>query len=132
MKKLYNASFTYLIIGLLSGIFAREYAKAQGIQGTTLLNLLHTHVLVLGFLFFLIAFALSKSFAFHEAKGFNMWFIFYNIGLILTVSSLAARGLLQINGTDLKGLSHMAGMSHSIIGVSLVWFMILLKKSYKG
>ena len=132
MKKLYNASFTYLIIGLLSGIFAREYAKAQGIQGTTLLNLLHTHVLVLGFLFFLIAFALSKSFSFHEAKGFNMWFIIYNIGLILTVSSLAARGLLQINGTDLKGLSHMAGMSHSIIGVSLVWFMILLKKSYKG
>ncbi|MDM5186399.1 DUF2871 domain-containing protein [Bacillus sp. DX4.1] len=132
MKKLYNASFTYLIIGLLSGIFAREYAKAQGIQGTTLLNLLHTHVLVLGFLFFLIALALSKSFALHEAKSFNMWFIVYNIGLILTVSSMAARGLLQINGTDFKGLSHIAGMSHSIIGVGLVWFMILLKKSYKG
>ncbi|MBD5797414.1 hypothetical protein BHU24_27180 [Bacillus pseudomycoides] len=132
MKKLYNAAFTYLIIGLLSGIFAREYAKVQGIQGTTLLNLLHTHVLVLGFLFFLIALALSKSFAFHEAKSFNMWFIVYNIGLVLTVASMAARGLLQINGIDFNGLSHMAGMSHSIIGVGLVWFMILLKKSYKG
>ncbi|WP_459499951.1 DUF2871 domain-containing protein [Bacillus sp. C1] len=132
MKKLYHASFTYLIIGLLSGIFAREYAKAQGIQGTTLLNLLHTHVLVLGFFFFLIALALSKSFAFHETKGFNTWFIVYNIGLISTISSMAARGFLQINGTDLKGLSHIAGMSHSIIGVGLVWFMILLKKSYKG
>ena len=132
MKKLYNASFTYLIIGLFSGVFAREYAKAQGIQGTTLLNLLHTHMLVLGFLFFLIAFALSKSFAFHEVKSFNAWFIVYNIGLISTVGSLAARGLLQINGTDFKGLSHIAGTSHTIIGIALVWFMILLKKSYKG
>ena len=132
MKKLYNAAYTYLIIGLLSGVFAREFAKAKGIQGTTLLNLLHTHVLVLGFLFFLIALALSKSFAFHEAKSFNMWFIVYNVGLVLTVSSLAARGLLQINGADFKGLSHIAGMSHTIIGIALVWFMILLKKSFKG
>ncbi|MEC2467177.1 DUF2871 family protein, partial [Bacillus cereus] len=28
MKKLYNAAFIYLIIGLLSGVFAREYSKA--------------------------------------------------------------------------------------------------------
>ena len=52
MKKLYNASFTYLIIGLLSGIFAREYGKYKGIVGSTLLNLLHTHTLVLGFFSF--------------------------------------------------------------------------------
>ena len=132
MKKLYYASFTYLIIGLLSGVFAREYAKAKGILGSTLLNLLHTHILVLGFLFFLIALALAKSFAFHKAKNFDMWFIVYNIGLILTVSSLAARGLLQLNGADFAGLSYIVGFSHSLIGFSFVWFMILLKKSDKG
>ncbi|MEH6890925.1 DUF2871 domain-containing protein [Bacillus sp. JJ864] len=132
MKKLYNAAFTYLIIGLLSGVFAREYSKAQGIQGTTSLYKLHTHVLVLGFIFFLLAFALSKSFAFHEAKSFNMWFIVYNLGLVLTVGSMATRGFLQLNGADFKGLSHIAGMSHTIIGIALVWFMILLKKSFKG
>lgn len=132
MKKLYNAAFTYLIIGLLSGVFAREYSKAQGIQGTTSLFKLHTHVLVLGFLFFLIALALSKLFAVHEAKSFNMWFIVYNLGLVLTVGSMATRGLLQLNGADFKGLSHIAGMSHTILGIALVWFMILLKKSFKG
>ncbi|MFI8707838.1 DUF2871 domain-containing protein [Bacillus sp. NPDC077411] len=132
MKKLYNAAFTYLIIGLLSGVFAREYSKAQGIQGTTSLYKLHTHVLVLGFIFFLLALALSKLFAVHEAKSFNMWFIVYNLGLVLTVGSMATRGLLQLNGTDFKGLSHIAGMSHTIIGIALVWFMILLKKSFKG
>ncbi|WP_020060994.1 DUF2871 domain-containing protein [Bacillus sp. 123MFChir2] len=132
MKKLYNAAFTYLIIGLLSGVFAREYSKAQGIQGTTSLYKLHTHVLVLGFIFFLLAFTLSKLFAVHEAKSFNMWFIVYNVGLVLTIGSMATRGLLQLNGADFKGLSHIAGMSHTIIGIALVWFMILLKKSFKG
>ncbi|MCX2824336.1 hypothetical protein COM13_10355 [Bacillus pseudomycoides] len=131
MKKLYYASFVYLVIGLLSGVFAREYAKSKGILGSTLLNLLHTHTLVLGFLFFLIALALAKSFAFHKVKGFNMWFIVHNIGLILTLSSLATRGLLQLNGADFKGLTYIIGFSHSLIGLTLIWFMMLLKKSYK-
>ena len=60
MKKLYNASFTYLIIGLLSGIFAREYGKYKGDCRITLLNLLHTHTLVLGFSSF-NCFRVSKS-----------------------------------------------------------------------
>ncbi|MEN1936633.1 DUF2871 family protein [Paenibacillus sp. 102] len=131
MKKLYYASFVYLIIGLLSGVFAREYAKSKGILGSTLLNLLHTHTLVLGFLFFLIALALAKAFSFHKVKGFNTWFIVHNIGLILTLSSLATRGLLQLNGADFKGLTYIIGISHSLIGLTLVWFMILLKKSFK-
>ncbi|MBO1582401.1 DUF2871 family protein [Bacillus sp. XF8] len=131
MKKLYYASFVYLVIGLFSGVFAREYAKSKGILGSTLLNLLHTHTLVLGFLFFLIALALAKSFSFHKVKGFNMWFIVHNIGLILTLSSLATRGLLQLNGADFKGLTYIIGLSHSLIGLTLVWFMVLLKKSFK-
>lgn len=131
MKKLYYASFVYLIIGLLAGVFAREYAKAKGILGSTLLNLLHTHTLVLGFLFFLIALALAKSFSFHKIKGFDMWFIVHNIGLILTLASMATRGFLQLNGTDFKGLTYIVAVSHSIIGLSLIWFMILLKKSFK-
>ncbi|CAM4219629.1 membrane protein [Bacillus manliponensis] len=131
MKKLYYASFTYLLIGLFSGVFAREYAKSKGILGSTLLNLLHTHALVLGFLFFLIALVVSKVFAVHEVKSFNLWFIFYNVGVVSTVGSMAARGLLQLNGADFKGLTYIIGASHSIIGFSLVWFMILLKKSGK-
>ncbi|MGE7869308.1 DUF2871 domain-containing protein [Bacillus paramycoides] len=132
MKKLFNAAFFYLVIGLLSGIFAREFSRAKDIEGSTMLNVIHTHVLVLGFVFFLIALALSKVFTIHEAKSFNKWFIVYNLGLILTVVAMLVRGLLQVNGTDFKGLSHMAGLSHVIISVGLVWFMMLLKKSYRG
>jgi hypothetical protein len=131
MKKLYNAAFIYLIIGLLSGVFAREYTKAQGIKGSTMLQLVHTHVLVLGFVFFLIALALFKVFNVSETKSFRAWFVVYNIGLIFTIATMVFRGLLQVNGTDFNGLSHMAGLGHVIISVGLVWFMILLKKSFK-
>ncbi|MEB9550356.1 DUF2871 family protein [Bacillus cereus] len=131
MKKLYNASFTYLIIGLLSGIFAREYGKYKGILGSTLLNLLHTHTLVLGFFFFLIALGLAKVFAFHEVKGFNKWFVLHNIALTLMLGSLAARGLLQLNGADFKGVTYIVGFSHSLMAVTLIWFMLLVKKSFK-
>ena len=76
-------TFIYLIIGLLSGVFAREYTKAQGIKGSTMLQLVHTHVLVLGFIFFLVAFALFKVLQIQETKSFYAWFIVYNVGLIL-------------------------------------------------
>ncbi|EEL82589.1 hypothetical protein bcere0028_17120 [Bacillus cereus AH1271] len=131
MKKLYNAAFIYLIIGLLSGVFAREYTKAQGIKGSTMLQLVHTHVLVLGFVFCLIALALCKVFHVQETKSFRAWFVVYNVGLIFTIATMLWRGLLQVNGTDFNGLSHMAGLGHVIISIGLVWFMILLKKSVK-
>ena len=131
MKKLYNAAFIYLIIGLLSGVFAREYTKAQGIKGSTMLQLVHTHVLVLGFVFFLIALGLFKVSHVQETKSFHAWFVVYNVGLIFTIATMLWRGLLQVNGTDFNGLSHMAGLGHVIISIGLVWFMILFKKSVK-
>ncbi|HFJ9329704.1 TPA: DUF2871 domain-containing protein [Bacillus paranthracis] len=131
MKRLYNAAFIYLIIGLFSGVFAREYTKAQGIKGSTMLQLVHTHVLVLGFVFCLIALALCKVFHVQETKSFRVWFVVYNVGLIFTIATMLWRGLLQVNGADFNGLSHMAGLGHVIISIGLVWFMILLKKSVK-
>ena len=95
-----------------------------------LLNLLHTHTLVLGFLL-LIALGLAKVFVFHEAKSFNKWFVVHNIALILMLGSLAARGLLQLNGADFKGLTYIIGFSHSLMAVTLIWFMLLIKKSFK-
>lgn len=132
MKKIFNAAFFYLVLGLLSGIFAREYTKVNEFKGFTMLTVVHTHVLVLGFLFFLIVLALSKQFNIHEARSFNTWFVIYNLGMILTVAAMVVRGVLQVNGTDFKGLSHIAGLSHVIISIGFIWFMMLLKKSFKA
>ncbi|MNN30116.1 hypothetical protein D3C81_1437550 [compost metagenome] len=128
MKKLYYTSFFYAVLGLLAGIFYREVTKHQEFTGQTVLVALHTHILVLGFLFFIIALILSKVFNVHEAKSFGVWYIVYNVGLLITIVTMGIRGMLQINGTDISFLPHIAGLGHTILGVGIIWLLILLGK----
>lgn len=127
MKKLYTASFFYLIIGLSAGVFFREYTKLNGFTAITALKSVHPHILTLGFLFFFILTLASKSIKFYENKNFNKWYIVYNIGLIWTGIAMLIRGILQVSGTEFKGLNHIAGTGHLVLGVALIWFMIILK-----
>lgn len=61
MKKLFNLSFFYLILGLALGIFFREFTKFNAFTGITTLSTAHTHTLVLGFIFFLILIVLEGA-----------------------------------------------------------------------
>ena len=129
MKRLFNLSFFYLILGLALGVFLREFTKLNDFSGATTLNVAHTHTLVLGFIFFLVIVILEKVFTISNIKYFNIWLITYNIGLLSLISTLVARGILEILNKDFAGLPHIAGTSHAILGLSLIWFMIILKKS---
>lgn len=129
MKRLFNLSFLYLILGLALGVFFREFTKLNDFSGATTLNVAHTHTLVLGFIFFLVIVILEKVFTISNIKYFNIWLITYNIGLLSLISTLVARGILEILNKDFAGLPHIAGTSHAILGLSLIWFMIILKKS---
>lgn len=129
MKRLFNLSFFYLILGLALGVFFREFTKLNDFSGTTTLNVAHTHTLVLGFIFFLVIVILEKVFTISNIKYFNIWLITYNIGLLSLISTLVARGVLEILNKDFAGLPHIAGTSHAILGLSLIWLMIILKKS---
>jgi archaellum biogenesis protein FlaJ (TadC family) len=131
MKKLYYSSLFYVIAGLLSGIFYREFTKFSEYTGETVLVAAHTHILVLGFLFFLIVLVLAKQFGVHQRKGFSSWFIVYHISFLAMISTLVARGIMQVNGTDFAGLPHMAGLSHALLGGSLIWFVVMVGKSIK-
>lgn len=129
MKRLFNLSFFYLILGLALGVFFREFTKLNDFSGATTLNVAHTHTLVLGFIFFLVIVILEKVFTISNIKYFNIWLITYNIGLLSLISTLVARGILEILNKDFAGLPHIAGTSHAILGLSLIWFMIILKES---
>lgn len=129
MKRLFNLSFFYLILGLALGVFFREFTKLNDFSGATTLNVAHTHTLVLGFIFFLVIVILEKVFTISNIKYFNIWLITYNIGLLSLISTLVARGVLEILNKDFAGLPHIAGTSHAILGLSLIWLMIILKKS---
>ena len=129
MKKLFNLSFFYLILGLALGVFFREFTKLNDFTGVTTLSAAHTHTLVLGFIFFLVIVVLENVFTISNIKNFNIWLITYNIGLLSLISTLVARGIFEVLNKDFAGLPHMAGTAHSILVLSLIWFMIILKKS---
>ena len=118
-----------MILGLALGVFFREFTKLNDFTGVTTLSAAHTHTLVLGFIFFLVIVVLENVFTISNIKNFNIWLITYNIGLLSLISTLVTRGILEVLSKDFAGLPHMAGTSHVILGLSLIWFMIILKKS---
>lgn len=127
MKKLLNLSILYLILGLCLGVFFREFTKFNNFSGKTFLSILHVHTLILGFIFFLIVLLLDKGFCLTSNKNFNKWLITYNIGLFYLIITFIIRGVLQVFGQNLDMLNHIAGLGHAILGVSLIWFLFILK-----
>lgn len=135
-RKLINTAFTYMIVGLLSGLFYREYTKFVGFDGTSTLSVLHTHTLVLGMFFFLIASLFELRLKISKHKSFNKFYITYNIGLILTAIMMLVRGLVTIQLESVsKGLdasiSGMAGIGHIIITFGLMYFFKILRDLVK-
>ena len=131
MKKYYNTAFIYLVLGLSLGIFYREFTKILGFEGQTVLKGLHTHVIALGFLFFMIVLLVEKSLNINKLKQSKAWFIFYNISFVAVIATMLVRGILQVKRLDMAGLSHMAGLAHALMGGALIWFMILVGKVIK-
>lgn len=137
MKKLINTAFTYMIIGLAAGVFYREYTKIAGFTGATKLSLIHTHTLVLGMFFFLIAALFQNQLKLHKHKSFNRFYIFYNLGLVSTIAMLLVRGLLDIHVTDIaKGMdaavSGFAGISHILLTIGMFYFFKMLRDLSKN
>ncbi|MDV4149470.1 DUF2871 domain-containing protein [Clostridium sp. AL.422] len=131
MKKYFNIATIYLVLGLAMGVFYREFTKINEFEGQTVLAGVHTHTLTLGFMFFILVLLLEKNFSISNGKGFKGWCILYNISLIYLLVTLTIRGVLQVLGNDFTGFSHIAGLGHVILSVSLVWFVVLVNKAIK-
>lgn len=132
MKKYFNLATFYLILGLIMGVFYREFTKFNGFEGKTVLSIIHTHLLTLGFIFFILVLLLEKNFKLSENKGFKSWCIFYNVSLVYTVGTFTARGVLQVLGNDFAGLNHIAGLGHALLGAALICFVVIVNKSIKN
>lgn len=130
MRKSFIASFVYLGLGLVAGVFYREFTKAYNFaEGSpTQLSVLHTHLLTLGFLFFLIVLMLDKQFNLSEDSRFKTFFWSYNAGLVITISIMTWHGMLTVQGvTEIsKAIPGIAGLGHILLGLGLVFFMLTL------
>ena len=131
MKKIFNAAFTYMIIGVLAGLFYREFTKANDFPSGefTQLGLVHTHLLTLGFIVLLIVLALDKVFGLSGTKLFSWFFWLYNVGVILTAGMMVWHGSLTVLGEESNAMiAGIAGLGHIALSVSLVLFFLVLRK----
>lgn len=135
MKQLYTAAASYAVLGLVSGVFYREFGRLNDYFGPTRLSTLHTHLLVLGMFFFLIALALNAAFHLDADKRFNAFFWTYNIGVLWTTTMMIFRGVNEViePGYVLPAaLAGISGLGHIILTVGIVlFFMVLGKQSSK-
>ena len=113
MKKLLNTAFIYALAAMAGGVFYREFTKFNGFSGRTALGLVHTHLFLLGTVFFLLAALFSKELDWAQERNFRLFYGLYNIGLCVTAVMLAVRGAAQVLALPLS-----RGMDAAISGVS--------------
>ncbi|MCW2915894.1 MAG: hypothetical protein JWN52_3962 [Actinomycetia bacterium] len=129
MRKILNTAHAYMILGLVSGLYYRELTKLKGFTGQTQLGLVHTHVLALGMLFFLIVLALEKLFRLTASRLFGWFFWIYNAGLAVTVAAMAVHGTLTVLGRSSNDtIALVAGLGHILLTAGLVLLFVTLGK----
>ncbi|RMI31255.1 DUF2871 domain-containing protein [Nocardia stercoris] len=131
MKLLLNTAHLYMIVGLIAGLYYRELTKARHFTGQSELGVVHTHVLALGMLFFLIVLAVEKQFALSAQRSLFTWFFWmYNTGLAVTVIVMTLHGTLTVLGKSSgEGIALVAGVGHILLTVGLVLFFITAGKA---
>ena len=137
MKKLINTSFIYLILALAAGVFYREFTKFNGFIGDTTLSVLHTHLLILGMFFFLVYALFTKAYPqLSDSPKTKKFYIGYNVSVFFFTVTLLVRGIVQVLNVELSpganaAISGIAGISHILLTISLVYFFTILKKVVK-
>lgn len=137
MKKMINTAFIYMIVGLVGGVFYREFTKFNGFVGKTSLGVVHTHFIVMGMVMFLLLACLVKAMpGLIENKRFKQFYTVYNIALPFMGAMFIVRGVVQVLAIELaKGpnaaISGIAGISHILMAVALFMLFFALKKEAK-
>ncbi|WP_104044376.1 DUF2871 domain-containing protein [Arthrobacter sp. ZGTC412] len=133
MKKIYYAALSYLIAGLISGLFYRSFTKANDFTGDSQLSVVHTHLLALGMLFFLAVLALDKLFTLSNLRTFNAFFWTYNASLTLTSGMMVLNGILTVQGTTPSAaIAGISGLGHIGLTAGLILVFITLGKRVSG
>lgn len=121
-------SAVFLLMGLVGGVFYREFTKIFSWKEFTTLSIVHVHLIALGFITLLVIYGLmeSEKARIEEIKNPLTAYI---AGLIWTVVSFMVRGIYSITSSEYElfpdaALSGIAGMGHILLGVSMVCLIL--------
>lgn len=147
-KRYLIVSAVFLALGIIFGVFYREFSKAFGVVNVyTPLGLVHTHFLVLGVAFVLIIGLVSDKMGKGGSKLFKYAFITYIVGVAGAGLLMTARGVLDVLSQSDKlvytvqdgangAISGISGLFHAVLGTGMVlifvsWFLKEKKVSPK-
>jgi hypothetical protein len=132
MKKLFYAASVYLVLGLASGLFYREFTRANdytAADGFTQLSVVHTHLLTLGVVLLLIVLMLEKVFGLSRSALFGWFFWLYNAGLLISATTMVVNGVLHVLGEESSpALTGISGAGHIIMTAGLILLFLALGK----
>ncbi|WP_327098623.1 DUF2871 domain-containing protein [Nocardia vinacea] len=130
MKQLYWAAVGYTALGLPSGLFYRELTKTHQFTGKTELAVVHTHLLALGTLFFLIVLVLEHQLALSNTRAYRWFFALYNAGVLWMVACMTIIGARTVLGYgEYKPLSHLAGGGHILLTIGFALFFLTVHQA---
>lgn len=131
-----STSLTFTIMGIFAGAFSREFTKIYGFTDQTYLNLVHTHVLTLGFLALAFLYLLVKNYDDLMINQIKKPYHIYLTGLVISLVTMILLGIYQIvsNGHNLINESMLAGITglgHIILTIGIIWTFIKVYKYEK-
>lgn len=133
MKQLFNAALIYMVAGVASGLFYREFTKMNDFsEGQyTQLGLAHTHLLTLGFIILLIVLVIEKVFRLSQSPRLFAWFFWlYNVGVVLTSAMLIWHGSLTVLGQESSAMiAGIAGLGHIVLTAGMIVFFVALRRA---
>ena len=135
--KLINTAWVYALLAMAGGVFYREFTKFNGFVGKTTLSVVHTHLFLLGMIFFLVAALFQFQVDVAGQKRFHLFYLIYNIGVAIMVIMLIWRGITQVQGAELSraldaSISGIAGIGHICTGIGIILYFTMLKAAVRN
>ncbi len=137
MKKLVNTAFIYLIASIVLEVAMAGLIEATGngvvtagINPRPMALIIHTHLLLMGFIFFLLLCFCEKLFSITKSRHYKLFFLCYNIGLIGSALIMGYRSMGELFGyLPSKMVAMTVGsLAHIVLSAGLILFMLCFKE----
>ncbi len=117
-----------LFMGLIGGVFYREFTKYFAWKEFSTLSLLHVHLIALGFITLSVIYAIIQNES-EKTAELKKPLAVYITGLTWTVAAFMVRGIYSICSSETElfpdaALSGIAGLGHMTLGVGIVWMIL--------
>lgn len=136
MKKYIKYALCFLALGIVCGIFYREFTKGLNLVNVyTPLGLAHTHFLVLGVAFILLIGLICERLENYNEKLFKWSFLLYIVGTAGAGTMLVVRGIIDVLTKSNKvsftlsssangAISGISGLFHALLGVGIILIFV--------